>query len=168
MKLEIIKHPNPILNQKSKKITIISESIKKLAKDMEETIESYGNEKETGVALAAIQVGVPVRLTVLKNEMGYQAIVNPKIIKHSEELIEEPEGCMSVPQKYGPVKRFKKIKVRGLDLDGKKIEIKADGFLARVLQHEIDHMDGKLFLNMVEEKNLYTLSKEGDLISERK
>jgi peptide deformylase len=71
---------------------------------------------------------------------------------------------MSVPKKYGNVKRYKKIKVRGTDLGGKKVEIKAEGFKARVLQHEIDHMNGKLFLHKVEPNELYTLTEDGKLI----
>jgi len=163
MKLKIITHPNPLLLEKSKKITRIDDSIKKLVADMTETMESYGDKHESGVAIAAIQVGVPLRMTVVKDKDGYLAIINPEVVKHSNEYIEETEGCMSVPLKYGPVKRYKKIKIRGLNLDGKKIEIKAEGFQARVLQHEIDHMNGKLFLNHVNEKDLYTLKKNGNL-----
>lgn len=163
MKLKIITYPNPILAEKSKKISGIDESIKKLASDMAETMTDYGDKNEVGVAIAAIQVGVPLRMTVVKNEQDYLAIINPEIVKHSKDEIEETEGCMSVPKKYGPVKRYKKIKVRGLDLNGKKIEIKAEGFQARVLQHEIDHMNGKLFLNRVKEENLLTLTDDGKL-----
>jgi peptide deformylase len=166
MKLKIITHPNPLLAERSKKINRIDDSIKKLASDMAETMKSYGDEHEVGVAIAAIQVGVPLRMTVVKNDNEYLAIINPEIVKHSKEELEETEGCMSVPKKYGPVKRFKKVKVRGLSLDGKKIEIKAEGFQARVLQHEIDHMNGKLFLNRVSKENLYTLTDTGSLANE--
>lgn len=165
MILDIITNPNPLLGQKSKKITRIDDSIKKLAADMAETMEGYGDKNETGVAIAAVQVGVPLRMTVVQNdEGGYTAIINPEIVKHSADELEETEGCMSVPKKYGNVKRYKKIKVRGLGLDGKKIEFKAEGFKARVLQHEIDHMDGKLFLHKVEPNELYTLTDDGKLI----
>lgn len=167
MKLELIKFPNPLLAEKSKKITIIDDSIKKLAADMAETMSSYGSEHEAGVALAAIQVGVPLRMTVIRDDEpehgGYYALINPEIIKSDGEAT-DTEGCMSVPQKYGKVTRYNKIKVRGLNLDGKKIEIKADGLLARILQHEIDHMDGKLFLSHVPETELYTLDKDGKLV----
>lgn len=133
---------------------------------MIETMEGYGTEHESGVALAAVQIGVPIRMTVVKEDLekgGYFALINPEIVKSSGEYLEDMEGCMSVPLKYGKVKRFKKIKVRGLDLDGHKIEIKAEDFLARVLQHEIDHMDGRLFLSHVPNEELYTLNKEGKL-----
>ncbi len=164
MKLNIITHPNPLLNQRSKKISRIDDSIKNLAKDMAETMMGYGDGHEAGVAIAAIQVGVPLRMTVVKDGDSYLAIINPEIVKRSEELLEDNEGCMSVPKKYGPVKRSKKIKVKGLDINGKKIEIKAEGFQARVLQHEIDHMNGKLFLHKVAPEDLYTLTDDGKLV----
>jgi peptide deformylase len=166
MILKIITTPNPLLAQKSKKISRVDDSIKQLAKDMAETMEGYGDKNETGVAIAAIQVGVPVRMTVVKNEddEGYTTIINPEIVKRSKDELEETEGCMSVPKKYGNVKRYKKIKVRGIDTNGKKIEIKAEGFRARVLQHEIDHMDGKLFLTHVDPDELYTLTEDGTLV----
>lgn len=165
MILKIVTKPNPILAQKSKKISRIDDSIKKLAADLAETMESYGDNVEKGVAIAAIQVGVPIRMTVVQDEeKGYITLINPEIVKHSKDELEETEGCMSVPKKYGQVKRYKKIKVRALDLNGKKFEIKAEGFKARVLQHEIDHMDGKLFLHKVEPDELYTLTDDGKLV----
>lgn len=163
MQLEIVTKPNPILSKKSKKITRIDDGIKKLAADMEDTMRNYGNKHEAGVAIAAIQVGVPVRMTIVKFDEEYVALVNPELVKHSKEEFSDTEGCMSVPLKYGPVKRYKKIKVRALNLDGKKIEIKAEGFMARVIQHEIDHMNGNLFLEKVDKKDLYTLQDDGKL-----
>jgi len=165
MKLRLITYPNPLLSQKSKKITIIDPEIKKLAADMAETVASYGSDHEAGVALAAIQVGVPLRMTVIKNEDGkFFTLINPEIVKGSKEEVTEVEGCMSVPKKYSNIKRATKVKVRGIDLSGRKIEIKAEGLLARVLQHEIDHMNGKLFINRVSGDEVYTLDSEGKLI----
>lgn len=164
MKLRVLKYPNPLLFQKSKKITRIDSSIKQLAADMAETMASYGDSHETGVAIAAIQVGVPIRMTVIKEDDSYLALINPEVVKGGKEYLLDMEGCLSVPKKYGKVKRFDKVKVRGLNIEGKKVEIKAEGLMARILQHEIDHMDGKLFLSHVTEKNLYTLDKEGKLV----
>lgn len=165
MKRRIIKYPNPLLSEKSKKISIIDEGIKKLVSDMAETMMDYGSEHESGVALAAIQVGVPLRLTVVREDEGYFALINPEIVKVSKEEIEDVEGCMSVPQKYAYVCRPKKIKVRGIDIDGKKLEIKAEGLTARILLHEIDHMNGQLFINKAKDGQLYRLDKEGKLIA---
>ncbi|MDD3481005.1 MAG: peptide deformylase [Patescibacteria group bacterium] len=164
MKLEIVKYPNPILTERSKKISRIDDSITKLAQDMIETMKSFDNTQEVSAAMAAIQVGVPLRMTVLRDGTEFLPIINPEIVKHGKEEFSDIEGCMSVPKKYGQVKRYKKIKVRGLDLSGKKIEIKAEGFLARVLQHEIDHMNGNLFLNKVPKDEIYRLSDNGKLI----
>jgi peptide deformylase len=164
MKLQLIKYPNPLLSEKSKKISIIDDSIKKLASDMAETLASYGDDHEKGVAIAAIQVGVPIRMTVIKDEEGFIPLINPEVVKGGKTYLTDMEGCMSVPKKYGKVKRYEKLKVRGLNLDGKKIEIKAEGLTARILQHEIDHMDGKLFLNHVHKDEIYTLDKEGKLV----
>lgn len=163
MKLRLITYPNPILSQKSKKISIIDDSIKKLAADMAETVKSYGTEHEAGVALAAIQVGVPLRMTVIRNEDGsYFTLINPEVVKSAKEESSDMEGCMSVPRKYGKVKRSNKIKVRGLDINGRKIEIKAEGLLARIIQHEIDHMNGHLFTSRVD-GDLYRLQQSGQL-----
>jgi len=167
MKLKIIQKPNPLLEQKSKKITIIDTSIKKLAADMAETMLGYDKKEESGVAIAAVQVGVPVRMTVIRDEdteAGYFVLINPEIVKGSKKEIADMEGCMSVPKKYGQVYRYEKVKVKGLNIDGKRVEIKAAGLMARILQHEIDHMDGKLFLSRVEPGEIYTLGEEGKLV----
>lgn len=165
MKLKVLKYPNPALNQKSKRVTRIDDSIKKLATDMAETMEEHKSEHEIGVALAAIQVGVPVRMTVIKQDNdSYVALLNPKVVKTGKEELEEIEGCISVPKKYGKVKRHKKIKVKGIDLNGRPLEMKAEGLLAQVLQHEIDHMDGKLFISRVKEGEMYKLDTEGKLV----
>lgn len=165
MKLKIITYPNPILNEKSKKITRVDDSIRTLAEDMIDTVQNYGSEHETGVALAAIQVGVPVRMTVVRAEDGsFFPLLNPQIVRCSKQLEEDMEGCLSVPQSYGKVVRPAKIKVKGTDLEGKKIEIKAEGLMARVFQHEIDHMDGLLFVSKITDGKIYKLNDEGELV----
>ncbi len=166
MKLKVITKPNPILSEKSKKISRVDDSIKKLAADMAETMFGYGTEHESGVAIAAIQVGVPLRMTIIRDEEnsnGYYALINPEIIKGTGKIIEDMEGCLSVPRKYGKVERFEKVKVRGINLEGKKIEIKAEGLMARILQHEIDHMNGTLFIDHVKNDEIYVLKQSGEL-----
>lgn len=166
MKLKIVTVPNPLLQEKSKKISRIDDSIRQLALDMAETVEAYGSEHEVGAALAAIQVGVPLRMTIIRDEEteSYFALINPEIVKVSKETLDDLEGCISVPKKYGTVTRPKKIKVKGLDINGKKIEIKAEGMMARVLCHEIDHMDGKLFLDYIQPGTLCRLTSDGKLV----
>ena len=167
MKLKLIQYPNPLLSEKSKKISLIDDSIKKLAADMAETMKGYGTEEEAGVAIAAIQVGVPIRLTVVRDEEvpeGYFVLINPEVVKGSKNELLDMEGCMSVPQKYGKVARYEKVKVKALNIKGQKIEIKAEGLMARILQHEIDHMNGQLFLSHVEPGEIYKLTDEGKLV----
>lgn len=167
MKLELIKYPNPLLSEKSKKITLIDASIRKLAADMAETMKGYGSEEEAGVAIAAVQVGVPIRMTVVRDDDepdGFFVLINPEVVKGSKQELMDMEGCMSVPQKYGKVARSEKVKVKGQNIDGKRIEIKAEGLMARILQHEIDHMNGLLFLSHVEPGEMYRLTDDGKLV----
>ena len=95
---------------------------------------------------------------------GFFVLINPEVVKGSKQELMDIEGCMSVPQKYGKVARSEKVKVKGLNLEGKKIEVKAEGLMARILQHEIDHMNGMLFLSHVEPGEMYKLTDEGKLV----
>jgi peptide deformylase len=144
--LDIVKYPDPFLRDKSSPIFQIDFSIKKLASDMVETMHAA-----PGVGLAATQVGVLKRMVVIdistdpkkKNPMVF---INPEIIYSEGESVGE-EGCLSVPEVYGDVKRFELIKVKFLDLDEKEYEMSAESFLARVIQHEVDHLEGTLFID---------------------
>lgn len=113
-----------------------------------------------GVGLSANQIGLDLRFFVAEVENKFYAIFNPKIIKQSGEEAEMEEGCLSVPERFGLVKRPDKIWLEGLDKNEKKIKIKAWGFLARVFQHEVDHLDGKLFTDHA--KEVYQITKHGD------
>ena len=115
--------------------------------------------ESNGVGLAANQIGLDMRLFVAqlpdRESHGYKgkfyAIFNPKIEKKSEQKNIDDEGCLSVPGFYGKVERFSKIEVSGFDKNHKKIKINASGFLARIFQHEIDHINGKLFIDLAKE-----------------
>ncbi|MFA6919043.1 MAG: peptide deformylase [Patescibacteria group bacterium] len=140
--LKIITIPNPILRQKAKKITDFSDSkIQKLIPQMTEIM------LQEGVGLAAPQVGESIRLVVVKYKDGSIAMINPKILRKS--ILKEwgEEGCLSVPGKYGEVKRSKKLTVRYIDEKGKTKTLIANGMLARIIQHETDHLDGILFID---------------------
>ena len=148
--------PDAILREKAKKVPSIDGSIKKLINDMVETMKQIG-----GVGLAAPQVGVLLQVAVLQmpGEEPF-AIINPKIVKRSGDR-EVMEGCLSVPGYQGEVKRSASITVRGLDKKGKKIRIKATGFLAQALEHEIDHLNGVLYIDYIEsEDKLYRVEPE--------
>jgi len=121
--------------------------------------------KAPGIGLAANQVGRTERLFVAQvpksressSDEKFYAILNPKIVKFSENKIVEEEGCLSVPETYGAVPRAEKVVLEGETLEGRKIKIKAWGLLARVFQHEVDHLDGKIFLDRT--KEIYKFQK---------
>ncbi|HRZ95767.1 MAG TPA: peptide deformylase [Candidatus Moranbacteria bacterium] len=142
MVLPILTYPNVILKKKAEKIKDPKDpEIKELVFDMLETLE-----KNNGLGLAAPQVGKSVRLCVIKLDGKTYVLVNPKIKSKSwkKEIIEE--GCLSFPGQFMPIKRSKKVKVEAQDKNGEKIKIEAEGLLARAFQHEIDHLDGILFV----------------------
>lgn len=133
-----------VLREKSKPIEKITPEIVNLVKDMTETMYTA-----SGVGLAAPQVGVAKRIIIIDDEeKGVIALINPEIIEKEGEMIGE-EGCLSLPELYAQVKRFARIKVEGLDLNGEKITIEAEDLLARVIQHEIDHLNGILFIDKI-------------------
>jgi peptide deformylase len=143
--LQIYCIPEPVLRQKAKRIRAIDGSIKKLAGDMVETMHSA-----SGVGLAAPQVGVSLRLIVI-GIPGEEDIVlvNPQIVRRKGERLVN-EGCLSVPGYVGQIKRAESVRAKGQDLDGKEIRIKADGLLAEALEHEVDHLNGVLYIDYLE------------------
>ena len=145
--------PEPVLRQKAKKVPVIDHSLQRLIDDMVETMR-----QANGVGLAAPQVGVSLRVAVLQMpEEEPFAIINPEIVKSSGEM-EVGEGCLSVPGYQGELKRSASVTVKGLNREGGKIRIKAAGLLAQALQHEIDHLNGILYIDHIEsEDKLYKL-----------
>jgi len=144
--LQILKYPDPRLKEKAQEVKEITKEIKKLVFDMVETM--YAGR---GVGLAATQVGVPFRIIIidvdqLEKEPNPVICINPEIISQEGKTKEE-EGCLSVPGFTAPVERFKKVVVRYLDIDGNTHEIVAEDFFAKAFQHEIDHLNGILFVD---------------------
>lgn len=145
MVLQIVKYPDPILSRPGEPVTEFNAELRKLVADMFET--TYANQ---GVGLAAPQVGVSKRVTVIDVSMGKNpkdklAIINPEIIFHEGKLYEE-EGCLSFPDIREKVVRAAKVRIRAQDEHGKWFEMDGEDLLARAFQHEIDHLDGVLFL----------------------
>ena len=137
--------PDPILRQKSKRVRAIDGSIKKLIEDMCETMHSSG-----GVGLAAPQVGIPLRIIVVGIPEGEDiAIINPEVVRRRGERVVS-EGCLSIPGYFGELKRAESVTVKGLDPNGKEVRIKATELLAQVLEHEIDHINGVLYIDHLE------------------
>lgn len=165
--LKIITVPNPLLKKKSKKVAKIDKTLERLAYDMADTVENYQSEIETGVAMAAVQVGSLVRFVALREDDGsYVGFMNPEVTKLYGEKKEDLEGCLSVPGIYGIVERHENADIKGISMDGKKFKLKTSGVLSRILQHEIDHLNGILFTDRVKDlSKIYKLDKEGKLIS---
>ena len=144
MIIPIVEYPNDVLRKKAEKIKDPkSPEVKRLILDMLETMEDNGN----ALGLAAPQVNDSVRLCIIKFDRKTYILINPKITGRSWKKETAEEGCLSFPGKFIPVKRHRKVTVKAQDRKGEKIIIKADGLLARALQHEIDHLDGILFID---------------------
>lgn len=142
--LPILRYPDPRLQKKAAPISTVDASIRQLAANMAETMYAA-----PGIGLAATQVDRHIRLIVIdvtENKSGLQVFINPEIINKSGDC-ESEEGCLSVPGIYESVTRAEEITVKALDLDGKTFELTADGLLAVCIQHEIDHLNGKVFVN---------------------
>ncbi len=138
--------PDPVLRQKAKKVSTVDRSIKKLIKDMRETLHA-----DVGRAgLAAPQVGVSLRVVVIGLPDTEDIIlVNPEIVRGKGEQVVS-EGCLSVPGYMGQLRRAEAVTVKGLDGNGKPLRIRAEGFLAQALQHEIDHLNGMLYVDRMD------------------
>ncbi len=148
MARKILKYPDPILSQKAQEITEVTPEIRQLATDMAEAMY-----EKRGIGLAAPQVGECCRLVAIDvsgpdERTDLQFLVNPVIVSQEGE-VEDEEGCLSVAQFRAKVKRSENVVVKATDLDGKPVEITADGILAVCLQHEIDHLDGILFIDRI-------------------
>ena len=156
--LDIILEGDPRLRQKSTKIRTVDAGLRKLAVDMRETMLAA-----PGVGLAAPQVGVNRRLFVAHIPAGYVeeddpefnlALVNPEIVKGYGRVV-DLEGCLSIPGWVGEVPRYETITVKGMNLDNRDVRLKLNGYAARVVQHEIDHLDGILFTDKIEDPSTF-------------
>ena len=137
--------PDPVLKQKSKRVRTIDGSIRKLIDNMLETMHAA-----PGVGLAAPQIGVPLRVIVIGiPEEEDIALINPQVVRRTGERLVN-EGCLSIPGYVGEIKRAESVRVKGRDQTGKEIRIKANELLAQVLEHEIDHLNGVLYIDYLE------------------
>ena len=142
--LDIILHPNQILRNKSQKVAnVLTDKIQKLIPEMMATMDA-----KHGVGLAAPQIGQNIRLFVISYKDHNLAIINPEITKKSILKEWDEESCLSIPNRYGQVKRHKSVTLKYLNQNGQTEILKASGLLARIIQHEIDHLDGILFIDL--------------------
>lgn len=170
---DIITLPNTHLRKRSKKIGIITDEIQELVQNMQTATLDWEDSRdhEVGVALAAIQIDSLLRLVVIRNDFdnkkdrSFQVFINPEITKYEGEMIEDYEGCLSITDIYGKVPRYSKVRVKALNEKGKQVRVTADGFLARVFQHEIDHTNGVVFIDHIKDnpEAFFHLDKDGHL-----
>lgn len=157
-KLAICKYGDQVLRKKTEPVTEINDEIKKLVSDMFETMYAA-----PGVGLAAPQVGVSLRICVIDvrpdGKSSPLVMINPEIIEGENKVLAE-EGCLSFPGLYEKVKRYEKITAEFTDLKGKRIMLKAEGFLAKAVQHETDHLDGKLFIDYLPDFKRKTVERD--------
>jgi peptide deformylase len=169
----IITLPNEHLRQKSRRISIVTSEVRDVINKMKEaTLEwEASRQHEVGVALAAIQIDQPLRIIVVRNDFNnkedrrFNVFINPEITKLEGEIEEDYEGCLSVLDIYGKVPRYSKVRIRALDENGHTIRVKAQGFLARILQHEVDHLNGTLFIDHIKDNPnaFYKITEDGKL-----
>ena len=163
--LEIITSENPVLRRKAKKVSKITPRLQKLADDMVETMRAA-----PGVGLAAPQVAVSERLFVAEIEKSEEnpgsgklyIVFNPEYVFRSDERADGVEGCLSIPGYAGEVSRHHKVVIKGLDRHGNRVRIEAEGWLARVFQHEMDHLDGVLFTDRISDPEKIWEIKPGE------
>ena len=160
---DIISLPHPDLRQKSTKIREITDDVRQTVRDMGLATLDWEDSRphELGVALAAVQIDRLQKIIVIrdyfedKDNRSFTALINPEVIKAEGEPEYDHEGCLSVRDVYGLVPRYPRVKVKALDLNGNEVRIKAEGFLARILQHEIDHTNGILFIDHIKGQDAF-------------
>ncbi len=170
---DIITLPNGHLRQKSEKVREIDEATLALIQEMTDAAIDWEASRphEISAALAAVQIDKLQRVVIVRSDFedkendDFTALINPEIVKYEGNLVEDYEGCLSVKDIYGKVPRYSKIRVRATNIEGQEVRFKADGFLARVIQHEIDHTNGVVFIDHIKEnvKAFYHLDTKGEL-----
>jgi peptide deformylase len=145
---QIVTLGDPVLRRKAKKVHRVDSYIRGLIEDLIETVH-----EANGAGLAAPQIGVPLRAIVTNVDDKLHVVLNPEIVDESQEEIEADEGCLSIPGWYGPVKRRERVTVRGLGRTGKPVKLKTEGWEARAFQHEIDHLNGVLFIDRITDRS---------------
>ena len=169
----IVTLPEPNLRKRSQKVGVITDEIKKIIKDMIDATIDWENSRdhEAAVGLAAIQVNKLYRIFIIRNDFEtitdkrFTAFINPEIVKKIGPMEEDYEGCLSVPDVYGKVERYQSVKVKALNENGQSFRVTAHGYLARILQHEVDHTHGVVFIDYIKSKKnaFFRLMPEGGL-----
>ena len=171
--MKVVTTPDPRLRQKSEKIRDFDDSLKEIVKQMVDASLEWeqAHPHELSVAMAAPQLGILKRVIIVRNDAEdksnteFTALINPEVIRAEGRILKDYEGCLSVPWVYGLVPRAEKVKVKAQLIDGTEVRLKASGMLARTLMHEIDHLDGILFIDRIKDdpKAFYRLRDDGEL-----
>lgn len=172
--MEVIVTPDPRLREKSTKARPGDPEVETIIEKMRKNTLEWEKQHphELSAAMAAPQLGYNKRIIIVRDDFDdkenrhFTALLNPEIIKAEGQIVKDHEGCLSVPKYYGLVPRHDKVKVKALLEDGNEVRIKADGFLARTLQHEIDHLNGILFIDHIKDDKeawFYIDDKDGEL-----
>lgn len=172
-KEDIITLPNPHLRQRSKKVHVITDETRALVDEMVSASLDWEDSRphEISAALAAVQIDRLLRVVIVRSDFedkaarDFTVLINPEIVKYEGKIVADYEGCLSIRKVYGKVPRHTKVRVKALDIDGKPIRFKAEGFLARVIQHEIDHTNGIVFVDHIQHDKtaFYQLDEKGEL-----
>jgi len=172
-KESIITLPHKDLRQKSNRVHVITDDTVQLIQDMTSASLDWEDSRphEISAALAAVQIDRLERVVIVRNDFedkatrDFTALINPEIVKYEGDVVNDYEGCLSVSQVYGKVPRHTKVRVKALDLEGNEVRFKAEGFLARVIQHEIDHTNGIVFIDHIKDQTdaFYRLDEKGEL-----
>lgn len=172
-KASLITLPNKHLRQTSARVGIVTPEVKEVIENMKKATLDWEDtrEHEVGVALAAVQIDTLLRIVIIRKDFenkenrDFTVFINPEIAKFEGEMIEDFEGCLSIKDVYGKVPRYSKVRVKAQDINGKPFRVTAEGFLARVFQHEIDHTKGTLFVDHIKDNPdaFYTLEEDGSL-----
>jgi peptide deformylase len=172
-KEDIIVLPHKHLRQRSKKVGLITAEVRQLIEDMEAAVVDWDSSRphEVTVALAAVQIDKLYRVVIVRNDFDhrspaeYTALINPEIVKYEGKLELDHEGCLSIRKIYGLVPRYNKVRLKAKDINGREIRYKAEGFLARVLQHEVDHTNGTVFIDHIKDdpEAFFYLTDDGQL-----
>lgn len=172
-KEDIITLPNEHLRQKSTKVHVVTDDTKQLIADMTAAALDWEDSRphEISAALAAVQIDKMQRAVIVrgdfdnKDDRTFTSLINPEIVKYEGDVFADFEGCLSVSNVYGKVPRHTKVRVRATDEDGNEVRFKAEGFLARVIQHEIDHTNGIVFIDHIKDNSdsFYKLDEKGEL-----
>ncbi|MEK9152933.1 MAG: peptide deformylase [Patescibacteria group bacterium] len=146
----IVRDGTPVLRSRAKEVDPAELGGDRFVAFIEDMLETMVSAK--GVGIAAPQIGAGVRVFIAESPAGPIALINPVFTKHSKKTLKDQEGCLSVPGHFDTVARYKSVEIEALTADGKTVRFPADGFFARILQHEMDHLDGKLFIDRIEEQ----------------